>query len=282
MNLTTPPFDDVHVRKAMNLVMDLEGIQRAWGGPVAGNPPTHICPESLLSIPDYYPFQQPPFAGDVEAAKAEMAQSKYDTDQDGTCDAAPCKNVINLNRNFAPWSTISPIIEQSAAQIGITIETREAVAVGREQHVEHDGPEDPVQHRQRVGQGLRRPVDVLRDLRRAQHHPGREHRVCAGRGDQGPGAGAGVTVPPGGVRASTPTSTSASPHGPGAHRLLDGPRQEADRGDRPQVGLLDATSLELVGPAVTQYDYDQFGLEPSLARLAVDPSQTELRGGDHR
>ena len=82
--------------------MDLEGIQRAWGGPVAGNPPTHINPESLLSIPDYYPFQQPPFAGDVEAAKAEMAQSKYDTDQDGTCDAAPCKNVININRNFAP------------------------------------------------------------------------------------------------------------------------------------------------------------------------------------
>ena len=43
----------------------------------------------------------------------------------------------------------------------------------------------------------------------------------------------------------------------------------------PQVGLLDATSLELVGPAVTQYDYDQFGLEPSLARLAVDPAQTD-------
>ena len=32
MNVTTPPFDDVHVRKAMNLVMDLEGVLRAWGG----------------------------------------------------------------------------------------------------------------------------------------------------------------------------------------------------------------------------------------------------------
>ena len=40
MNLTTPPFDDVHVRKAMNLVMDLEGVQRAWGGPVQGITPT--------------------------------------------------------------------------------------------------------------------------------------------------------------------------------------------------------------------------------------------------
>ncbi len=63
MNLTTPPFDDVHVRKAMNLVMDLEGIQRAWGGPVFGSPPTHMLPNSLLDIPDYFPYQQAPDGG---------------------------------------------------------------------------------------------------------------------------------------------------------------------------------------------------------------------------
>ena len=28
-----------------------------------------------------------------------------------------------------------------------------------------------------------------------------------------------------------------------------------------------------LGPAVTQYDFDQFGIELSLARVAVDPSQ---------
>ena len=37
MNLTQPPFDDVHVRKAMNWVMDRDGLRRAWGGPVAGD-----------------------------------------------------------------------------------------------------------------------------------------------------------------------------------------------------------------------------------------------------
>jgi hypothetical protein len=36
---------------------------------------------------------------------------------------------------------------------------------------------------------------------------------------------------------------------------------------------MDATSVELVGPAVTQYDFAVFGNEPSLARLAVDPSK---------
>ena len=41
----------------------------------------------------------------------------------------------------------------------------------------------------------------------------------------------------------------------------------------PQLGLVDANDVTLVGPAVTQFDFDQFGLEQSLARVAVDPSQ---------
>ena len=54
-----------------------------WAGPA-----THVLPRSLVggATDDYDPYQQP-VAGDVEAAKAEMKQSKYDTDQDGICDA---------------------------------------------------------------------------------------------------------------------------------------------------------------------------------------------------
>ena len=47
MNLTQPPFDDVHVRKAMNLVMDKTALIRAWGGSQIGNPATHILPPEL-------------------------------------------------------------------------------------------------------------------------------------------------------------------------------------------------------------------------------------------
>ena len=36
MNLTQPPFDDIHVRKAANLIMDKEGLRRAWGGEPKG------------------------------------------------------------------------------------------------------------------------------------------------------------------------------------------------------------------------------------------------------
>ena len=32
LNLTQPPFDDVHVRRAVNLVADKAGMRLAWGG----------------------------------------------------------------------------------------------------------------------------------------------------------------------------------------------------------------------------------------------------------
>ena len=36
MNLTQPPFDDVHVRKAMNWIIDKAALQQAWGGAYLG------------------------------------------------------------------------------------------------------------------------------------------------------------------------------------------------------------------------------------------------------
>ena len=33
MNLTQPPFDDIHVRRAMNWIIDRDALRQAWGGP---------------------------------------------------------------------------------------------------------------------------------------------------------------------------------------------------------------------------------------------------------
>ncbi len=49
MNMAEPPFDDIHVRKAANLVMDKEGLRRAWGGETTGEIATHIVPDTLLN-----------------------------------------------------------------------------------------------------------------------------------------------------------------------------------------------------------------------------------------
>ena len=43
----------------------------------------------------------------------------------------------------------------------------------------------------------------------------------------------------------------------------------------PWVPYLDATNVDILGPAVTAYEYDQFAGEAAFSRLAVDPSKQE-------
>jgi peptide/nickel transport system substrate-binding protein len=126
MNLIVPPFDDVHVRKAVNFVIDKSAIQKAWGGPPHGQvatmpePPTTFAPTANTN-----PYPSPNNAGDVSAAMNEMKQSKYDSNKDGKCDASVCNNVLMISRNIPPWTDMNPIIQQDLAKIGINIKVRE-------------------------------------------------------------------------------------------------------------------------------------------------------------
>jgi peptide/nickel transport system substrate-binding protein len=126
MSLIVPPFDDIHVRKAVNLVVDKAALLQATGGPTTGEVATTIEPPTVLpDTADYDPYPSPDFAGDVEAAKAEMAQSRYDSDGDGVCDDPVCENVLFVNRNYEPWTLYSPIMQESLAEIGINLRVRE-------------------------------------------------------------------------------------------------------------------------------------------------------------
>ncbi len=127
MNLTQPPFDDVHVRKAMNWIMDKDGLRRAWGGESKGDIAQHIVPDAMFDdrLSDYAPYQTEGDAGDLEKAMEEMRESKYDTDQDGICDVQECKNVLHVTRNTEVWKNMAPVIEESARKIGIELTTRE-------------------------------------------------------------------------------------------------------------------------------------------------------------
>ncbi len=126
MNLLVPPFDDVHVRKAVNFVVDKAALLQATGGPSTGEVATTIEPPTVL--PDtgsYDPYPSPNSAGDVDEAKAEMAESKYDSDGDGVCDDPVCDNVLMVNRNYEPWTGYSPIMQESLSKIGIRLKVRE-------------------------------------------------------------------------------------------------------------------------------------------------------------
>ena len=65
------------------------GCDSSEAVPTTGEIAGHIMVNSLENniLRDYDPYATPNTAGDIEKAKAEMAQSKYDTNQDGVCDA---------------------------------------------------------------------------------------------------------------------------------------------------------------------------------------------------
>ncbi len=128
MNLTVPPFDDIHVRKAVNYVIDRAAVQRAWGGPVAAQIATHLIPSYVLGdVPEagFDLYSSSGDQGDVTAAKAEMRQSRYDANGDGICDATACKDLIMINQNVEPWTTLEAIIVQDLAKIGIHVIARD-------------------------------------------------------------------------------------------------------------------------------------------------------------
>jgi peptide/nickel transport system substrate-binding protein len=122
MNLTQPPFDDIHVRKAMNYLMDKPALVQAWGGPTYGKVAHHIVPDTLFNnqLSEYDPYATPGDRGSVAKAKAAMKGSKYDTAGNGTCSAAACKNIYLLADTRLVDSKLVPVMEADARKIGIT------------------------------------------------------------------------------------------------------------------------------------------------------------------
>jgi peptide/nickel transport system substrate-binding protein len=129
MNWITPPFDDLHVRKAANWVMDKAGIQQAWGGSTFGDIATHNIPPGVLGglLPpgEYNPYPSDGNHGDEAKAKEEMKQSKYDTNKDGVCDAPECSNLVMINRNTPTFSDAEAVVVSSLQKIGIKVKPRQ-------------------------------------------------------------------------------------------------------------------------------------------------------------
>jgi peptide/nickel transport system substrate-binding protein len=126
MNLTQPPFDDIHVRKAMNYIMDKQALRLAWGGPILGSIATHIVPPVLFNngLAEYDPYATPNEAGSVQKAQAEMKKSKY-SGGTGMCTASACKGVLMIGDTRALDNRMIPVIQASAKKIGITFTVRQ-------------------------------------------------------------------------------------------------------------------------------------------------------------
>jgi peptide/nickel transport system substrate-binding protein len=125
MNLTQPPFDDVHVRRAINFVVDRQALRKARGGASVGAIATHIAPNDMLQnrLKGYAPYGAYG-RGDLAKAKAEMRLSRYDANHDGVCDAKACQNVYTVTGDSPVEKGFLPSLEQSLKSIGITLQDR--------------------------------------------------------------------------------------------------------------------------------------------------------------
>ena len=274
MNLAQPPFDDIHVRKAMNLVLDKAGLQRAWGGPKRGAIATHIVPDAMFggALNDYDPYKTPNSAGDVEKAKAEMRQSKYDTNQDGICDASVCKNILHITRNVTPWTDMVPVEEASFRKIGITLQTRELE--GHYPVIQTTKRNIPIASGAGWGKDYADPSTfmVLFDSRSLTPEGNVNYSLVGLKANQ---------VSELGIKGTTTGIPSVDADIDRCNKLLGDERmtcwQDLDKKLMeqivPWVPYLDATNVDIIGPAVTKYVYDQFSGTAAYSRVAVDTSE---------
>jgi len=123
MNLAVPPFDDVHVRRAVNLATNRKAlVQLIWPDSVVQN---HAIPDAFENglLTDYNPFATPDNAGSLDRARSELALSRYDTDHDGQCDDAACAGIQIPVRNDQPeYAVASQAFAAQMAPLGLVVE----------------------------------------------------------------------------------------------------------------------------------------------------------------
>lgn len=128
MNLATPPFDDVHVRKAVNLAVDKATLLDNVGGRPAGDLIGHVVLDSFEDnlLHDYDPYATPEGRGDPERAREEMAQSAYDHDGDGICDDPVCRDVFTVAPVFDETPTHAQVesIRSNLEALGIQLDVQ--------------------------------------------------------------------------------------------------------------------------------------------------------------
>ena len=124
MNLAVPPFDDVHVRRAVQYMVDKQDVIDQQGGALTGRIATHIVPDAIegFLLAGYNPYQTPSGGGDIAAARAEMAQSAYDSNGDGICEAPACVGITAIEPQLPePRQNVGLRVQADLAQIGLDI-----------------------------------------------------------------------------------------------------------------------------------------------------------------
>jgi len=284
MNLTTPPFDDINVRKAANYILDKDALIKALGGATSGIPAEHIIPPEVLNgklaAGEFDPYgcsagaNCPDHKGDLADALAAMKKSKYKTDASGKCTDPVCKNVINVTRSTAGFTVLEPAITASLAKIGIQLKTTEVQSFYGKAGV----PKNEVQFTSGAGWG--------KDYADAKTFFGAlflgsailpEGNVNLSLVGLTPAIATSVGLPAsrGNGVPSIQTDYDACDVKSGDERVncwadLD---KKVMNEIVPWIPYRWATARFTIGPAVSKWEFDQFSGEPAWCHMAVDTTK---------
>jgi peptide/nickel transport system substrate-binding protein len=270
MNLTQPPFDDINVRKAMNWVMDKEALRRAWGGAVSGDVAHHIIPNPMLNgkLNNYAPYKTPGDRGNVAKARAAMAKSKY-ANNNGVCTARECKGVLMIADVRAVDKAMVPVVQSSAAKIGITFTVRSVN--GAYPVIQTTSRNVPISQRPRWLKDYADPSTFIDPLFRGSNiiPTGNTNYALVGLK---PGQAAQL-----GIKGNVNNVPSIDAEATRCARLVGNPRITCYAGiDRalmtrvvPWVPYLWNKNVFIIGPNVTRWNYDQASGYAALAHVAV-------------
>ncbi len=283
MNWATPPFDDIHVRKAANLVMDKQGILQAWGGSTFGEIATHLIPPIVLADKlkgDYNPYPSEGNRGDEAKAKEEMKQSKYDSNKDGVCDAKECSNLVMINRNVTPWTDAEAVVTASLEKIGIKVKPRELASSAAYTTIQTVKNKIPIALNAGWGKDYADPyafVGALFDSRSIIATGNTNYPLLgltpAKAKEVGVDIPAGVTIP------------NVDPDVDACQKI---PNTQPDQRNQcfadldkklmeeavPWVPYLWAKNITITGKTVSRFEFDQFSGYLSITQMAVNNKET--------
>lgn len=126
INLALPPFDDVHMRRALNLVLDkaaiVKGYQELFGdtGVVLDHGGLDGLEGNILA--GYDPYPTPGHHGNLSRARREVKMSRYDSDGDGVCDADECVHVSAIARGDPLLRAGQQQVVDDLANLGVEVD----------------------------------------------------------------------------------------------------------------------------------------------------------------